>query len=162
MANTFGEKLTAATPIATLGVALALHFTGYDMWWGALILGWVVLTPLVAILAGDWGGHAHANDDVGAAIERRIAREIDPEDGTATSGGDPRWRREDALDVLRTRYADGDLDEETFERKVERLLETESIEDAETLFETGSTDATATLERDDDAGADVERESERT
>jgi hypothetical protein len=51
-----------------------------------------------------------------------------------------RWSREqsadgadgdDALATLRERYARGDLTDEQFERKVERLLETDTLENAE-------------------------------
>ncbi|MFC7204448.1 SHOCT domain-containing protein [Haloferax namakaokahaiae] len=37
---------------------------------------------------------------------------------------------EDALETLRRRYATGELSEAEFERKVERLLETETVADA--------------------------------
>ncbi len=37
----------------------------------------------------------------------------------------------DALETLRSRYARGDLTDEQFERKVERLLDTETLENAE-------------------------------
>jgi hypothetical protein len=49
------------------------------------------------------------------------------EDATAEPGED----RGDALGTLRNRYAQGELTDEQFERKVERLLETETLEDVE-------------------------------
>lgn len=38
---------------------------------------------------------------------------------------------EDALETLRNRYPRGEIDEAEFERRVEALLETESVDDAE-------------------------------
>jgi len=40
-----------------------------------------------------------------------------------------------ALDTLRDRYARGDLTEAEFERRVERLLETETVDDARAVAE---------------------------
>ncbi|MFW6434752.1 MAG: SHOCT domain-containing protein [Halovenus sp.] len=44
------------------------------------------------------------------------------------------------LATLREQYAEGEMDEATFERKVERLLETESIEDAKLFYGDGGPD----------------------
>ncbi|POG53649.1 SHOCT domain-containing protein [Haloferax marisrubri] len=57
---------------------------------------------------------------------------------------------EDALETLRRRYATGELSEEEFEAKVERLLETETVTDARK--------STAARRRESNAG-EAERES---
>ncbi|MGB9957640.1 SHOCT domain-containing protein [Haloferax prahovense] len=57
---------------------------------------------------------------------------------------------EDALETLRRRYATGELSEEEFEAKVERLLETETVADAR--------ESTAARRREGKAG-DAEREA---
>ncbi|KAB1198915.1 SHOCT domain-containing protein [Haloferax sp. MBLA0078] len=54
-----------------------------------------------------------------------------------------------ALETLRQRYASGELTEEEFEEKVERLLETETITDARN---------TVAARREREAEADVESE----
>jgi uncharacterized membrane protein len=124
MAESVGERLTAAVPIATLGVGLAALFMGFDWFWMVFVLGFAVLTPLVAVLFGggdeDWEEFAK---DAG---------------GVTTDEDDRTDSQQDALETLRDRYARGELTEEQFERKVERLLETETVEDArERVVENG-------------------------
>ena len=46
-----------------------------------------------------------------------------------------RASRTDALEILRDRYARGELTDQQFERKLERLIETESLEDVEDRYE---------------------------
>lgn len=50
---------------------------------------------------------------------------------TTTDSWKPDNDRQEALETLRERYARGELTDEQFERKVERLLETETLEDVE-------------------------------
>jgi uncharacterized membrane protein len=54
-------------------------------------------------------------------------------DGTADT--------EDALEALKRRYANGEIDETEFERKLEMLFETETVADAERRVETQSRSA---------------------
>jgi uncharacterized membrane protein len=44
---------------------------------------------------------------------------------TSTNGNEKRADAETPFDLLKRRYANGEIDEETFERRLERLLETE-------------------------------------
>ncbi|CQR50842.1 MULTISPECIES: SHOCT domain-containing protein [Haloferax] len=61
---------------------------------------------------------------------------------------------EDALEALRRRYATGELSEDEFEAKVERLLETETVTDAR--------ESAAARRREGEAGeAEREREFDR-
>ena len=60
-----------------------------------------------------------------------------------------RSETEDALETLRRRYANGELTEEEFEQKVERLLETETVADARN---------TVAARREREAETDVEFE----
>lgn len=116
------ENATAVASTAVTGFWLAALLTGQSWWLGALILGYVVVVPVVAVLYGDEDDRREWWDDwVGNgsdANERERQRT------------DPRAER-DALETLRDRYARGELTDEQFERKLERLLETETLEAVE-------------------------------
>ena len=106
--------MTAVASTVVTGFWLAALPTGRSWWLGALILGSVVV-PVVAVLYGDedlrrewWDEWVGNGSD---ANERERQRT------------DPRAER-DALETLRDRYARGELSDERFERKLEKLLET--------------------------------------
>ncbi|WP_200531251.1 SHOCT domain-containing protein [Halorubrum sp. LN27] len=71
------------------------------------IFGFLVLVPTVALLGEDF-----------PLVESETA---DGESAAATT--------EDPLATLRERYASGEIGEEEFERKLDRLLETEELND---------------------------------
>lgn len=73
------------------------------------VLGFFVLIPLVALLGEDF-----------PLVEPADA-EADAASSPATTG--------DPLETLRERYATGEIGEEEFERRLERLLETEALEE---------------------------------
>ena len=115
------ENATGIASTIVTGVWLAAMFTGQDWWLAALLFGYIVVVPVVAMLFGDehdvdewWDGDA----DAWTGEER------------TTDEGDETDNR-DALETLRDRYARGELTDEQFERKLERLLDTESLEDVE-------------------------------
>lgn len=87
--------------LLVLGGGFLAMFAGVSWFWLVWVLGFAVLLPLVAIAVG--GGEAA--------------------DDHAESPGDD--DETDALEELKRRYARGELDEEAFERGLERLLETE-------------------------------------
>ena len=138
MARSIADRLEDAAAILTLGLGVIALVLGVDYWWLVFVVGWLLVVPLIDVFSG-------TDDEVD--WDQRADREVD--DG-ATVGD-----REDALDLLRERYARGELDDEAFERKVERLLETESLDDAETLL------ADAREARDERANADREPATER-
>ncbi|WP_436909552.1 SHOCT domain-containing protein [Halosimplex marinum] len=115
---------TGAVTFLTLGVAFSLMFLGVDYFWVAFPVGFGGGMPLAVALAKYY--------------ESRRDREREHGRGR----GGPEWRRDrerddetdDALAELRARYAAGEIDDAEFERRVERLLETESIDDAETFL----------------------------
>lgn len=101
-----------AVTFLTLGVAFGLMALGVSYFWVAFPVGFGGGIPLAAGLAKWYESRA---DDGG----RR----------TSESDADA------ALADLRERYARGELDEDEFEARVERLLETESVADAKEFAE---------------------------
>ena len=113
------ENATEVTATLVTVIWLAAMFTGQGWWLAALLFGYVVVVPMVALLFGD-------EDDV---REWWTEDEIDPETLEEAEAEEPSAR--DALERLRDRYAAGELTDEQFERKLDRLLETETLEDAD-------------------------------
>lgn len=109
------EKLVPVTAILTLGVGLVALFLGYRWFWIAWVLGFAVVVPLLAVLIGE--------DESETESDR--VREYRPSTNEA----------DEALAVLRERYARGEIDDAEFERQLQRLLETESIEQVERQVE---------------------------
>ena len=104
------EELPGVVAVLVLGLGLAdlfLNVVPGVPFWVIFIIGFAVVLPLVGILFD--------------------------EDGEPTAGTDPSSGRnregergqEDPLDRLKRRYAEGELTDEEFERRLERLLETE-------------------------------------
>lgn len=154
MVGGLGERLTAATPILVLGAGLLALFTGVDNWWVIFVIGWAVVTPLVAILTGD-------ETPPGAGPEWMTSQGADE----SATDEEPEPSRADALETLRDRYARGELTETQFERKVERLLETETLEDARAHVGGGEPGSpageAASNDADERSGGEPERESGR-
>ncbi|MFB6222287.1 MAG: SHOCT domain-containing protein [Haloarcula sp.] len=97
---------TELASLAVTGFWLVALLTGQEWWLVALLVGYVVVVPLVEILFGE-------DEERADAVE------------TASSETE-----ETPLERLRRRYAEGELTDDQFERKLERLLETETLENA--------------------------------
>jgi uncharacterized membrane protein len=122
--------------VITLGVALLV--AGWSEFWVVFVVGLLVVTP-ASIKVTEW-------------YESRDSGEESETDGEVDE-------QQAALATLRDRYANGEIDEAEFERRVERLLETESVEDAETAYgDTG--DASVELTGEDATDAESERSVE--
>lgn len=104
------HPVTELTVFAVLGAGFVALFLGVEWFWMIWVLGFAVVLPAVGILVD-----RYPRSDEGAT------------DGAASESED------DALETLRERYASGDLGEAEFERRVERLLETEDRETAREL-----------------------------
>lgn len=109
------DNVTELTSLAVTGFWLVALVTGQEWWLAALLVGYVVVVPLAELLYGD--------ADEGAA-----EGSVDETEAVQASSADT---DETPLERLRRRYAEGKLTDEQFERKLERLLETETLEDVE-------------------------------
>lgn len=132
--------ITVGAVLAAL-VALAAINTGLAVMFGIVLL----------VFGGEY--LENVQTDLGSDVAEYVVTE--PDDDTA-----------DALELLRRRYAAGELSDEAFERKLERLVDTETVADAErhvaaTASEpTGWNDAGAAMNDDRAPTTDVERESD--
>ncbi|GAA0508712.1 Short C-terminal domain-containing protein [Halorubrum aquaticum] len=119
------ENATEIASTVVTGVWLAALFLDLEWWLPLMLFGYVVVVPVVSMLFGEEEGEADGSPETDAETAREDtgARGTD-EDGVTEGNAD-------AIDRLRTRYAEGDLTDEQFERKLDRLLETETPEDAE-------------------------------
>lgn len=102
-----GGIVTGAVTLVTLAVAFGGLAVGWSAFWIAFPVGFGGVLP-VALALSAW---YYSDDSAGKS-------------DTTTDA-------EAALHALREQYATGEIDELAFERRLERLLETESIADAE-------------------------------
>ena len=122
------ENATEIASTIVLGLGFLALFTGFTPipFWLIWVIGFTVIVPLVAILAGDEDGGSDWTDewadwfDWSGRRDGRAERRTGGEDG-ATG---------DALETLRERYARGELTDDQFERKLDALFETDSPENA--------------------------------
>ncbi len=125
-ARRFRENIPSITAVLVTGIWLGALFTGQEWWLAFMLVGYVAILPIVSILFED---EEEAERDQGR--ERAQEGRSEPvESGTRGRDAERTVRSpEDALQTLRDRYARGELTDEQFERKLERLLETETLED---------------------------------
>lgn len=107
------QAASGAVMALTFLVGFGLMFAGVPWFWVAFPVGFAGLLP-AAIGLARWYERSWSVAEPTTSPEER------------------------ALEELRERYARGDLTDEEFERRVERLLETESIDDAETFLGGGA------------------------
>jgi len=139
----FKRNASGIAAVTVTGTWLAALMLGFNWWLGFMLFGYIVIVPVVAMLFDEEDESVHAEKSLSAADES------DTED-TA-----------DALERLRSRYANGDLTDEQFERKLDRLLETETLEDAAEWVER-SRDGDAERSRDGDAARSRDGDAERS
>ncbi|WP_323674837.1 SHOCT domain-containing protein [Halorubellus sp. PRR65] len=139
-----GGRYTEIASLLVLGVTFGALFLNVDNWWLGFVLGYGVVVPLVSLLTGE---EVESEDEPDETDQRMD----DALDGRGRVEDAPPSKR-DAMETLRDRYARGELSEEQFERKLEHLLETETLEDARETVERSR------RERDDRERDERERE----
>ncbi|MFC7213125.1 SHOCT domain-containing protein [Saliphagus sp. GCM10025334] len=139
----------ASTLVTGLWLGLLVGDIGDDLWLAVLIVGYVGIVPAVSMLFDDDEDEADGLDEIDEVAEADETDEADdagwlnvPGETDETATHEPNQRqpgsrapssedRANALATLRTRYATGELTDAQFEHKLERLLEVETLEDAE-------------------------------
>ncbi len=116
------ENATGIASILVTAAWMGALFTGQEWWLAALLVGYVAVVPIVALLFGDQEDVAEYWDG-----DATLPGEVDDESDSESADEESTT---DALESLRERYARGKLTDEQFERKLDRLLETETVEDA--------------------------------
>lgn len=112
------ENATGIVSMLVTGTWLAALLSGQDWWLPFMLFGYVVLVPLTALLFGDDDQVREWWDD----------KWTESEETTTSTDNEV---EDDALATLRDRYARGELTDEQFERKLDRLLAVETLEDLE-------------------------------
>lgn len=115
------DPFTAIVTMLVLGAGLVALFAGVNWFWMIWVLGFAVLAPIVAILTDQYDLTRVLTDQGRSGSVGRP-----PSDGE---------EEDDALETLKRRYARGEIDDEEFERRLERLVENESIDEVEARFE---------------------------
>jgi len=114
-------RLAAAVTVLSYGLTILLGLFGLARLAAALfVVGFLIGTPLVLIL-----GTASSADE---SSEMESAPPETADERAATTADTP-------IAALRGRYARGELTDEEFERRLERLVETERLADRERELE---------------------------
>ncbi|ADD04459.1 DUF2078 family protein [Natrialba magadii ATCC 43099] len=190
------EHVVEVVTLGLTGLWLFGLFIGASWWLPVLLVSYIAVIPIIALLFGDDDDRAEWWDESTAEESARAdsttdsapesshtsrhsrhstARHSEPHTHThttTTASGDTASddSASDALETLRQRYAAGKLTDAQFEAKLERLLETETIEAADRWQREPSRDRNRVNEErqrrvdsdDGDRGSEWERERERT
>ena len=148
VARRFRENVTGIVSVLVTGIWLAALLLGFEWWLPFMLFGYIALIPIVSILFDEDEENETATERQERHEETTAGRQQGA-DATGASSGD-------ALQALRERYARGELTDQQFERKLERLLETETLEDAEGRHRRER----PTAERGSDHEVDLETETE--
>jgi hypothetical protein len=109
--------LSGLTTLAILGVAFGALALGIPYFWVVFPVGFGGVLPLVL---------AYSRREQSTGTPEAAPAAATTADGRRTTDS----TRDEALRTLRTRYARGELTDEAFEHRLERLLETETVAEA--------------------------------
>lgn len=132
----------AAVVVTGTWLAMLMLDFASELWLAVMLFGYIAIVPIVSMLFDE------EEEDAEITHERQSTQRNS--ESAETDGND-------ALERLRRRYAEGELTDEQFERKLERLLETETLDDVDTHV----TSSRPPEQRVDDRGSrdhSVERE----
>lgn len=120
------DDLISIVSLLVLGAGFVAMFAELDYFFVIWIIGFTVLVPIIGILSGEREDESEGEDDEWnvADAQHEVTNESTATDSHSSTS------TQDALSTLRERYAQGDLTDEQFERKLDRLLETETPESA--------------------------------
>ena len=118
------DNITGITSLLVTLVWLGALFTGQNWWLAALFMGYMIIVPLIALLYGNeddretwWNTcYGRCTGMLSSTHTEKISTEIKESDETP-------------LETLQHRYARDELTDEQFERKLDQLLETKTLED---------------------------------
>ncbi|ELZ53793.1 MULTISPECIES: SHOCT domain-containing protein [Halorubrum] len=148
LSERFRENASGIAATTVTGVWLAALLADFGWWLPFMLFGYIVIVPVVSMLFDEESELIHVESESGSVrVERGEGAGRDERRSEDTA---------DALERLRTRYAEGDLTDEQFERKLDRLLATETPEDAAEW-----TERNREAKRDREAVRDPEVERER-
>lgn len=121
------SKITGIIAVAMLPVALLVGIgSGLTQMVAVFIIGWLLLTPVSAILFGNPNRHdsdsREFDDEIEALVRERVKAGIRGDDGT---DGRPTT---DPIEQLRGRYARGEIDDAELEHRLDALLEMEDAD----------------------------------
>lgn len=127
MKFTVGDRLrrsaTTIVSIVVTGVWMGALAAEHDWWLPALVVGYVVVVPVIGILSRD-----SSSEGVVATGSARPDPSY-PSGNADTDAADPESSLDEALAALRERYARGEITDDQFERKLQRLVTIQSAED---------------------------------
>ena len=128
----FRENASEISGTVVTGIWLVALLTGQEWWLAAMLIGYLVVLPVVSYLYGDGetdtDGWADWGLGWGSDGTERTDETTESDAGAERTG---RTEKADALETLKERYARGELTDEQFERKLDRLLDAETLEDVE-------------------------------